>query len=72
MENIGRWVVNGVIGLIGIFGLFIASRAVDGVFYGMGLALVAGAVAFIFYSIRKTYDEAGYRPRGPGDTETLH
>ena len=68
MDNIGRWVTNGVIGLIGLLGLFVASRATDNTFYSLGLIVFAIAVAVIFFSIRRAFDEAGARPRGPGDT----
>jgi len=68
MNNIGRWVTNGIIGVIGLIGLFVASRAADSTFYVIGLIVFAIAVAAIFYSIRRAFDEAGARPRGPGDT----
>jgi hypothetical protein len=68
MDHIGRWVTNGIVGVIGILGLFVASRATDDIFYAMGLIVFVIAVAFIFYSIRRAFDEAGARPRGPEDT----
>jgi hypothetical protein len=68
VDNIGRWVTSGVIGLIGILGLFVASRATDDTFYSLGLIVFVIAVAVIFYMIRRAFDEAGARPRGPGDT----
>jgi hypothetical protein len=68
MDHIGRWITNGIIGVIGILGLFVASRATDNTFYYLGLIVFVIAVAFIFYSIRRAFDEAGARPRGPEDT----
>jgi hypothetical protein len=68
MDHIGRWITNGIVGVIGILGLFVASRATDDIFYAMGLIVFVIAVAFIFYSIRRAFDEAGARPRGPEDT----
>jgi hypothetical protein len=68
MDHIGRWVANSIVGVIGLLGLFVASRATDNTFYAMGLIVFVLAVAFIFYSIRRAFDEAGARPRGPEDT----
>jgi hypothetical protein len=68
MDHIGRWVANVIVGVIGLLGLFVASRATDNTFYAMGLIVFVLAVAFIFYSIRRAFDEAGARPRGPEDT----
>jgi hypothetical protein len=50
----GTWVLGGIMALVSLFGLFIASRAEDSVFYGTGLALFVFGVLFIFYQIRKT------------------
>ena len=68
MDQIGTWIANGIVGVIGLLGLYVASRATDDTFYAMGLIVFVLAVAFIFYSIRRAFDEAGARPRGPGDT----
>ena len=68
MDQIGTWIANGIVGVIGILGLFVASRATDSTFYSLGLIVFALAVAFIFYSIRRGFDKAGARPRGPEDT----
>ena len=68
MDQIGTWITNGIVGVIGILGLFVASRATDSTFYSLGLIVFVLAVAFIFYSIRRAFDEAGARPRGPEDT----
>jgi hypothetical protein len=68
MDHIGKWVTNGIVGVIGLLGLFVASRATDNTFYSLGLIVFVIAVAVIFFSIRRAFDEAGARPRGPGDT----
>ncbi len=68
MDHIGRWVASGIVGVIGLLGLYVASRATDDIFYAMGLIVFVLAVAFIVYSIRRAVDEAGARPRGPEDT----
>jgi hypothetical protein len=58
MNDTASWIVNGLIGLTGIIGLFLAARAVDTGFYAFGLLLFIFAVAFIFMNIKKTFDEA--------------
>ena len=68
MDHIGKWITNGIVGVIGLLGLYVASRATDNTFYAMGLIVFVLAVAFIFYSIRRAFDETGARPRGPEDT----
>jgi len=68
VDHIGKWVTGGIVGLIGILGLFVASRATDDTFYALSLIVFVIAVGVIFYMIRRAFDEAGARPRGPGDT----
>lgn len=58
MEDTGRWIVCGLVGLAGIFGLFLAANAVDGAFYFFGLLLFGFAVVFIFANVRNAFDEA--------------
>ena len=53
-DDTGTWVLGGIAGVVSLFGLFIASRAEDAVFYGTGLALFVLGVLFVFYLIRKT------------------
>ena len=40
-------------------GLFVASRANDNTFYSLGLIVFVIAMDFIFFSIRRGFDEAG-------------
>ncbi len=44
----GRWILGGLIGLFGIIGLFLASRAHDPVMYFVGLLFFVFAVLFDF------------------------
>jgi hypothetical protein len=53
-NDTGTWVLGGIMGVVSLFGLFIASRAADAVFYGTGLALFVFGVLFIFFLIRKS------------------
>ena len=56
MDKIGTWVTNGIVGVIGLIGLFVASRAADHTFYYMGLIVFVVAVGVIFFSIRRAFD----------------
>ena len=58
----GNWIVGGLIGLVGIFGLFLASGANDDAIYFFGLALFGFAVLFAFALIRRNVG----RPHGEG------
>lgn len=58
MEDTGRWIICGLVGLAGVLGLFLASSAVDGGFYLFGLLLFAFAVLFIFANVKNAFDEA--------------
>jgi hypothetical protein len=51
--SIGPWILGGVMALLGLVGLFVASRAEDDVFYGTGLALFLFGVLFIFGLIHR-------------------
>jgi hypothetical protein len=48
MKHFDRFLIGGVAVVIGILGLFMASRAVDGIFYAAGLLLFAFAIFFVF------------------------
>ena len=45
---VGPWLLGAILGLLAMFGLVLASRAEDAVFYGTGLALFVVCVLFIF------------------------
>ena len=49
----GSWVLGAVMGLLSLVGLLMASRAVDTIFYGTGLALFVFCVLFIFVLIHR-------------------
>ena len=51
--DLGPWVLGGVMALLALFGLGLASRAEDDVFYGTGLGLFVFCVLFIFYLIHR-------------------
>jgi hypothetical protein len=49
----GAFIVGAIMGVISLLGLFLASRAVDGMFYVFGLLLFLFGVLFIFTLIAK-------------------
>jgi hypothetical protein len=51
-----------IVGLFGLLGLFVASRAVDGGMSLFGFALFALAVFLEFWAIKRHFDEAEARP----------
>lgn len=53
MGRVGNWIMGGVIGLLGLLGLFMASRAHDDMFYFSGILLFVFAIFLIFRLIGK-------------------
>jgi hypothetical protein len=51
-EPVGPWILGALLALLSLFGLFMASGARDGIFYGVGLAFFLFGVLFIFGLIR--------------------
>lgn len=49
----GTWIFGVIMGLLSLFGLFLASRAHDGMLYAFGLLLFVFGVGFIFELIRR-------------------
>jgi hypothetical protein len=52
-DSIGPWILGAVMGLLSLFGLFLANAAQDDVFYGNGLALFVFGILFIFGLIHR-------------------
>ncbi|MBK8176164.1 MAG: hypothetical protein IPK66_13165 [Rhodospirillales bacterium] len=57
MPNVGRWVVGFMVAVIGLFALYIASRAEEATMYYTGLAFFVGSVLFNFLQIKQSFDE---------------
>jgi UDP-N-acetylmuramyl pentapeptide phosphotransferase/UDP-N-acetylglucosamine-1-phosphate transferase len=51
--DMGSFVLGGVMGVIGLLGLFVASAAKDGVFYATGLGLFVFCLLFLFVMIHR-------------------
>lgn len=60
MPQVGRWVVGFMVALIGVFALFLASRASDPVMYYTGIVFFIAAVLFNFLQIKQVYDEKSH------------
>lgn len=61
MRELGDFAVGAAVGAVGVAALFVAARADDAAGYGAGLAAFAAAVAFVFWLIKRRFDDA---PRG--------
>jgi len=60
MPDVGRWVVGFMVAGIGVFALFLASRAEDPVIYYTGIAFFVASVLFNFLQIKQAYDEPSH------------
>jgi hypothetical protein len=58
----GQFILGVIMGVISLIGLFLASRAVDGMFYVFGLLLFLFGLIFIFTLITKHTGQ----PKGSG------
>ena len=56
MANTGKWVVGGVVSLLGVIGLFLAANAKDNGIYLFGFAIAAFAIFYVFAAIKQSYD----------------
>lgn len=56
MQNAGNWVLGGVSAIMGVAGLFVASRAGYGLGYYGGLAMFVFCVLFIMFMMKSGYD----------------
>jgi hypothetical protein len=56
MANTGKWIVGGIVSLLGVIGLFLAANAKDNGIYLFGFAIVAFAILYVFAAIKQSYD----------------
>jgi hypothetical protein len=52
-DDVGPWILGGVMALVALLGLGLASGAADDVIYGTGLGLFVFGVLFIFFLIHR-------------------
>jgi hypothetical protein len=57
-KDFGRWVVGFMVAVIGLFALYLASRAEDSVMYYTGIIFFIGAVLFNFFQIKQVFDRS--------------
>lgn len=57
MGGLEKTAISAVIGVIGLVGLFFASKAQDGGIYYGGLLIFIIAVGYIFWQIKRAMDE---------------
>lgn len=57
MQHLDRWVVGAFVAVIGLFGLYLASRADEQIMYLTGLLLFIGSVVFNFVQINQAYGQ---------------
>ena len=58
MQGTAKWIASGIVGLIGIAGLFLAANAADKGIHVFGLGLAAFAVVYISAQMKQSFDEA--------------
>jgi hypothetical protein len=56
MDGTLKWIVGGLVGVIGIFGLFLAANAEDRGIYVFGLGLAAFAIIYVFAQMKQGFD----------------
>ena len=57
MNGTVTWIIGALVALLGLAGLFLASRAVDGAIYWTGLVFFAFSVFFCFYLVDRNIGE---------------
>ena len=57
MSGLGLWIVGVISAAVGFVGLALASGAQGGPMYLMGLLIFAAAAAFLFWLIKRYFDE---------------
>ena len=63
MANTGKWIVGGVVSLLGVIGLFLAANAKDNGIYLFGFAIAAFAILYVFAADQAELRRASPRPQ---------
>jgi hypothetical protein len=56
MADMGKWIVGGIVSLLGLIGLFLSANAKDNGIYLFGFAIAAFAIVYVFGAIKQSYD----------------
>ncbi len=56
MEGTLKWIASGLVGILGLFGLFLAANAEDRGIYIFGLGLAAFAIIYVFAQMKQGFD----------------
>jgi hypothetical protein len=56
MPDISRWVIGTMVAVVGLFALYLASRADDPIMYYTGLGFFVASVLFNFMQIKQVFD----------------
>ena len=56
MDGTLKWIACGLVGAIGVFGLFLAADAGDRGIYVFGLGLAAFAIIYVFAQMKQVFD----------------
>ena len=73
MRGTGRWILGGVVGIVGILGLFLAANA-HGVaeYYWIGLGLFVLATLYLFLLVKNSYDRLDRMHAAASEVEARH
>ncbi len=68
MDGTLKWIACGLVGAIGVFGLFLAANAEDRGIYVFGLGLAAFAIIYVFAQMKQGFDasDRARSARSPG------
>lgn len=56
MKGTAKWIASGIVGILGIVGLFLAASALDPGIYVFGLGLAAFSVTYISAQLKQSFD----------------
>lgn len=58
MQGTAKWIASGIVGLIGMVGLFLAANAADLGIHVFGLGLAAFAIIYVSAQMKQSFDAA--------------
>jgi hypothetical protein len=70
MQGSMKWIASGLVGVLGIFGLFLAANAEDRGIYTFGLGLAAFAIIYVFAQMKQGFDASDHARSSGLDAES--